>query len=158
MKCCVLDCETTAENVVEKTKPEAITVSFHDFPSDTNTRNLWLKSLCIKDPLPEDAKICSLHFLDDELQHKDGITKISDGAIPITLQFCTMCLDSQNMLYSMTKYKLEDIYKHLTGKPVFTYKHMKPAVCMTCLESLVDMNKFRLMGLKSRAILAQFGM
>ncbi|XP_023944479.1 uncharacterized protein LOC112050437 [Bicyclus anynana] len=156
MKCFLRECDTTTENLYEKTKPGAIDVSFVKFPKDPNTRKLWLKSLCIIDPLPDDAKICSLHFLDDDLYLKNGVLRVSSAAIPIIMPFCTICQDTTNKLFSLTKYKVEQVFAAIARIPVCT--NIKPGICTACLVSLGDSILFKQMCQDSRMILEEFAL
>ncbi|VEN47126.1 unnamed protein product [Callosobruchus maculatus] len=65
-------------------KPENAGFSFHRLPTDSDTRDIWLQRLGLKDTvLPKDTRLCSKHFEPDAFITMEGKrTLLKKGALP----------------------------------------------------------------------------
>ncbi|KAH9383111.1 hypothetical protein HPB48_023846 [Haemaphysalis longicornis] len=70
-------------------------VSFHEIPSDSGLRELWLKSISREDWVPNDTSnysvVCSLHFRQSDF--RDNVKKrlLKPGAVPSVFSELTSC-------------------------------------------------------------------
>lgn len=86
--CCVPQCTSS------QTK-KAPGVSFHEIPSDSGLRELWLKSISREDWVPNDTSnysvVCSLHFRESDF--RDNVRKrlLKPGAVPSVFSELTSC-------------------------------------------------------------------
>lgn len=86
--CCVPQCASSQ-------RKKAPGVSFHEIPSDSGLRELWLKSIAREDWVPNVTSnysvVCSLHFRESDF--RDNIKKrlLKPGAVPSVFNEPTSC-------------------------------------------------------------------
>ncbi|XP_052745486.1 zinc finger protein 250 isoform X2 [Bicyclus anynana] len=101
-------------------------------PSEGNLRTALLRALGVQDHhLPDTAVVCSQHFVDENfLNTNSSVREIHSNAVPSTVQMCMICLDTDSKLSLMSKHKLEEAYKQLTGLSN-TVQHKELMNCTT---------------------------
>ncbi|XP_045782912.1 zinc finger protein 568-like [Maniola jurtina] len=152
MRCCVSFCKTTSDDVSPSARKG---ISFHSFPNDVRLRAAWLRALGKQvSHLPDSAVVCSQHFLTDDIYETEiGLKQIVTGAIPSTVQVCTICLDTDSKMFLMSKLKLEEAYEKLTGHPLCDQGNLKQMVCVQCAQRLKNFRRFRDKSLRARALM-----
>ncbi|XP_045783032.1 zinc finger protein 271-like [Maniola jurtina] len=152
MRCCVSFCKTTSDDVSPSARKG---ISFHGFPNDVRLRAAWLRALGKQDShLPDSAVVCSKHFLTDDIYETEiGLKHIVTGAIPSTVQVCTICLDTDSKMFLMSKLKLEEAYEKLTGHRLCDQGNLKQMVCVQCAQRLKNFRRFRDKSLRARALM-----
>ncbi|XP_045783025.1 zinc finger protein 471-like isoform X2 [Maniola jurtina] len=152
MRCCVAFCKNTSDDV---SPSERKGISFHGFPSDMRLRAAWLRALGKQDShLPDSAVVCSQHFLADDIyETESGLKQIVTGAIPSNVQVCMICLDTDSKMFLMSKQKLGEAYKNLTGQPLCDQGNLRQTVCVQCAQRLINFNQFRDKSLRARALM-----
>ncbi|CAH2232308.1 jg23150 [Pararge aegeria aegeria] len=154
MQCCVPFCRNTTDNVSPNGKAE---ITFYGFPSQSHLRAAWLKALGKLDTnLPDNAVVCSVHFLDDEVFELSGTRQIYTGAIPSTVQVCLICLNTDSKLYLIKKHKLKEAYENLTGYSLLDLGNLKQTVCIVCAQRLKNFKRFKDQSLRTRSLMIGF--
>ncbi|XP_045781018.1 zinc finger protein 260-like isoform X2 [Maniola jurtina] len=154
MQCCVPFCKNTSDNV-SSSHGEGKAISFHGFPSEVHLRAEWLRALGKQDTQPPDsAVVCSQHFLNDDIyETESGVRQISTGAIPVTVQVCMICLDTDSKLFLLSQLKLEGAYEKLTGHALCAQGNLKQTLCIQCAQRLISFSRFRDKSLRARALM-----
>ncbi|XP_069363603.1 zinc finger protein 345-like [Maniola hyperantus] len=152
MRCCVPFCKTTAVGVSESKD-----ITFHEFPREVHLRADWLRALGKQDtPVPERAVVCSKHFLNEDFyQTESGSRRIRTGAVPSSVLVCMICLDTGSKLVLMSKYKLEEAYKHLVGHPLCAQGKLRETLCVQCAQRLMNFSTFRDKSLRARSLIME---
>ncbi|KMQ91528.1 thap domain-containing protein [Lasius niger] len=91
VRCLVPSCKNTSE--IRDWKKRIDTgemrkkVSFHSFPKDPATRNLWIDILKLDAAsIPVAARICSDHFKEEDYDKRTLIARLFRNALPIAIQ------------------------------------------------------------------------
>ncbi|XP_039762296.1 zinc finger protein 28-like isoform X1 [Pararge aegeria] len=153
VRCCVAFCSNASASEASGKHEE---ISYHPFPREVQLRTAWLRALGKEHAyyLPETSVVCSQHFLSEDIYETEtGVKQIANGAIPSTVQICTMCLDIDSKLLLMSKHKLEQAYEKLTGYPLCDQGNLKHTVCVQCSQILKKIDGFREKSLRARSLL-----
>ncbi|XP_052741016.1 zinc finger protein 84 isoform X2 [Bicyclus anynana] len=153
MQCCVPFCENTYT-----TESKATGITFHELPEQEHLRDAWHSALGTQDHLlPDPAVVCSQHFVDDDFDKTNSsVRQINSNAVPSTLQMCMICLDTNSKLFLMNKYKLQEAYEQLTGKPLLKLcrrGNLKLTVCVMCAQKLNNFTTFRDLSLRTYSMM-----
>ncbi|XP_039748392.1 uncharacterized protein LOC120625406 isoform X1 [Pararge aegeria] len=149
MHCCVPFCKNTTDN-----SGKSDGIRFLDFPGKGFLRSAWLLALGMEARVQTHAVVCSRHFLrEDLLSEERGGRLLRAGAVPTTIQVCSICLDTDSKMFSMSKYNLEDAYEHLTGHALCDGGNLKHILCFECAQRLKNFNKFRDKSLRARSLM-----
>ncbi|XP_023939937.2 zinc finger protein Xfin isoform X2 [Bicyclus anynana] len=150
MQCCVFFCK----NTLDDTTSEGTGITFHAVPRDIHLRASWIRALGTQDcHLPDSAVVCSEHFSDNDFyKTNDCERQIRSEAIPSTGQKCMICLGTYSKLYLMSKCKLEEAYKQLTGLSLCR-ANLKPTLCVFCAQRLINFSRFRDLCLRAHSLM-----
>ncbi|XP_023934905.1 oocyte zinc finger protein XlCOF6 [Bicyclus anynana] len=154
MQCCVPFCKNTSDNDSTSGRTG---ITFHGLPSEGNLRTAWLRALGTQDHPPDNAVICSQHFLNNEFFKTEScVNQIESHAIPSIEQMCMICLDTDSKLFVMSKYKLEEAYEQLTGLSLLHLCRqgtLKQTLCVLCAQRLINFSRFRELSLRAYSLM-----
>ncbi|XP_052744863.1 uncharacterized protein LOC112054514 [Bicyclus anynana] len=151
MQCCVPFCANTSDNA---STSEGTGITFHKLPSDKHLHAAWLRALGIQDHhLPDPAVVCSQHLLDKDFYKAESVRHIHINAIPSTVQMCMICLHTDSKLSLMSKLKMEEAYKQLTGLSLCCGGSLQQTLCVLCAQRLINFSRFRDLSLRAHSLM-----
>lgn len=84
VQCYVPQCKNRSDSQNWKKRPKIPNVSFHSFPKNDTTRNLWIDILGLdQTSIPSSARICSVHFKEESFDRTNPrLIRLRPNAFP----------------------------------------------------------------------------
>ncbi|XP_047031711.1 zinc finger protein 675-like isoform X4 [Helicoverpa zea] len=163
--CCVQDC---GNNSNKTRKDSTSVISFHSLPSNPELRAKWLKAVGRPNwTVPSYARVCSVHFDQDQINYDGHRVRLKDDAVPLNLlpsnsnfeasdvEACRICLATDIKLYSLQGTYLATCMQALVGisRKGLGIEGLPQFVCCLCTPALVKCKKLIEQCSKSQNIL-----
>ncbi|XP_075980189.1 uncharacterized protein LOC142979246 [Anticarsia gemmatalis] len=150
--CCVKGCSNNSNH--KKKDPSAL-ISFHAFPCNLELKTKWLRAIGRPNwSPPSHARICSVHFSQDQINYEGCRIRIKDDAVPVnslppnsnfeasSVEACRICLATDLKLYSLQDSQLSTCMESITGfNENYSIEGLPQYVCYLCAASLIKCYK-----------------